>query len=774
MDWRTGQISNAHDQSIWLSADEAAASAEAFGPLKASSAGPIGHTVGFVFTAGDPFFFLDIDNCATPNGWDARALDLTARLPGAAVEISASGAGLHIIGRTIAPAAPHKKKAPANAFEFYTELRFVALTGTSAVGDAGTFHDAAVDNLIRQYLVPDAGDAYADWSTAVAAGRDPRWKGPEDDATLIERAIKSKSATQAFGGRASFADLWFADERALAIAYPDPSRVYDASKADSALAQHLAFWTGKDCARILRLMHLSKLKRAKWDEREDYYLPRTILATVARQIDVLQDKPVEPGPLSMAAGAVDGRMVTGETFLNGPEQVNLFRGCVYICDRNRVLVPGGHLYDSPRFRAMYGGYSFVMDAQNSKVSHNAWEAFTESQLVRFPRADAIRFRPDLPPAEIVTEGGLTTANVWWPVETEQRDGDVTPFTNHVAKMLPDPRDYAILMAWLAAVVQYPGVKFQWAPLIQGTEGNGKTMIGRAISHAVSDRYTHIPSIEDIADGMKFTGWVERKLFILIEEIYSRENREVAQTILPLITNTRMPIQPKGIDQYTGDNRANIMALTNHKTAVPKTKKDRRWAIFFTAQQSETDLARDGMDGNYFPNLWDWFEGRNGHPLGKAIVNRFLRTCKIPDELNPATKMQRAPDTSSTDAAILLNTGTVEQEIQEAVEQGLPGFVWPWISSIKLDELLKRIHADRRIPINKRRDLLNTLGYDWHPALALVNGRINIAVSPDGGKPRIFIHQSHMLAHQLKTAAEVAKFYSDAQTQAAVGSARFGA
>ena len=108
---------------------------------------------------------------------------------------------------------------------------------------------------------------------------------------------------------------------ALARAYPDPARGYDSSSADAALAQHLAFWTGKDCARIDSLMRRSALARDKW-EREDY-LPRTILGAVGRQFEVLTDKALEPvagAPESPAPSASTEpprpTMVTGASFVN--------------------------------------------------------------------------------------------------------------------------------------------------------------------------------------------------------------------------------------------------------------------------------------------------------------------------------------------------------------------------------------------------------------------------------------------------------------------------
>lgn len=116
----------------------------------------------------------------------------------------------------------------------------------------------------------------------------PEWNGPTDDSDLIRRALASRSAASTFGNKASFADLWERNVERLALAFPDPSRLYDESAADAALASHLLFWTGRDAKRVERLMWQSKLVREKW-HRSDY-LTRTIRAVIARGGDVLRDK----------------------------------------------------------------------------------------------------------------------------------------------------------------------------------------------------------------------------------------------------------------------------------------------------------------------------------------------------------------------------------------------------------------------------------------------------------------------------------------------------
>lgn len=758
IDHRTGHMpakghGGAHDPAIWTDPQTAIAAAARLGSQ---------YGVGFVFTEADPFWFLDIDNCLLPDGsgWSPVALQLLAAFPGAAVEVSASGKGLHVFGAGQVP--PHGCRNKAFGLEFYTEGRFVALTGTNAQGEAYLDFSYAmpwlVDNYFPQGAAGDDGRP-AEWSE----GPVPEWRGTDDDDELLRRAMNSQSAAAAFGAKASFRDLFEGNVEMLAKTYPpDNDRSpYNASNADRALAQHLAFWTGKDCARIERLMLRSALaSREKW-EREDY-LPRTIISAIAAQRDVLTDKAPEPlagmpGPAAVDAGTkgetAKATAVTGATFLTVAQQVELFRGCVYVYDAGRILVPGGQELKPDQFRVMYGGYSFPMDNANERTSRDPYEAFTQNQAYRSPRADSTCFKPERVPGEIVTEAGQSRVNTYWPVDVPRAVGDISPFSNHLAKLLPDERDRLILLSYMAACVQHKGVKFQWAPLIQGVEGNGKTLLTRCVAAAIGKRYVHWPKASKLC--AQFNGWMRRKLFYAVEDIYVPSNRiEVIEELKPMITGDDLEIEGKGVDQVTADICGNFMLNSNHKGALPKSRNDRRFCNLFTAQQQASDLARDGMDGNYMRNLYDWLKAG-----GYAIVSEFLHTWPIPDEFNPATSCQRAPATTSTEEAISESLGGIEQEILEAIAQGLPGFAGGWVSSMALDGLLGNLNASRRVTINKRRDLMASLGFVYHPALK--DGRVNTTVLPDGGKPRLYVRQGHPYQY-LTDAGAIARAYSDSQ------------
>jgi hypothetical protein len=735
---RTGAVIDAHDPSEWVDAATALAS-------------PAGDGVAFVFTGHDDLFFIDIDGAWDGKEWSQLATTLCSVFAGAAVELSQSGTGIHIIARGVAGA--HGTRNSALGLEFYTEKRFVALTGTSAQGDANSDHTQALQWLVTNYFPPGATGSVESFD--LSTGPDPEWRGPTDDADLIRRALQSRSAAAAFGARASFSDLWERNVERLRAAFPDPNRLYDESAADAALIAHLAFWTGRHGERIERLMRQSALKRDKW-EREDY-LPRTIANVLARGGDVLKDKPPEP-PSAPAAEpeAPRQRAVEGSTFMSPPEQQELFKGCVYVIDQHRVLTPGGRLLKPDQFRAAYGGYTFAMDDANQKTSRSAWEAFTESRVLRAPQADSTCFRPDLTPGCIVEQAGRKYANTWWPSNTPRKVGDASLFIKHMENLFPNERDRTIMWHYMAACVQHKGVKFQWCPVVQGPEGNGKTVLSWVVAEALGLHYTHWIDARGI--GSDFNAWMDGKLLICIEELRAQDHaEEIIEKLKTYITGgAGIQIQKKGVDQYTARVVANFIANTNHKTAIRKTPDNaRRFAVFFAPHQTKEELIAAGMDGEYFQRLYDWLK----HHDGFAIVSELLHTYPLQDEFNPATKLQRAPDTSSTDQVIRESMGSVEQHIAEAIAQGLPGFMNGWVSTVMLERLLEERGLAGKITLNRRREMLVAMGYVPHPGLT--DGRVNNPVQPDGRKPQLFVRRGSPLEF-MSGAAEIAKKYSQDQ------------
>jgi hypothetical protein len=284
------------------------------------------------------------------------------------------------------------------------------------------------------------------------------------------------------------------------------------------------------------------------------------------------------------------------------------------------------------------------------------------------------------------------------------------------------------------------------------QGNGKTLLSRCLIEAIGHKHCHSPKANEIVE--KYNDWTENKIFIAVEDIYvPHEKRETMEILKPMITSDQLEIRSMGRDKVTKFICCNFMLNSNHKDAIKLTKNDRRFAVFYCAQQSVEDLKRDDMDGDYFPNLYSWLK-REGY----AIVTEYLQNFPIPVELNPALEAHRAPRTSSTDEAVRESLGSLEQEIMAAILEDRTGFRGGWISSHYLDVLLRDLGGGMRVARNKRAEMLKDMGYDYHPGLNA--GQVNNVVHPDGCKPRLFVKADHLTIGLF--GADVAKAYTDSQ------------
>lgn len=293
-----GHVIDAHDPANWMTWEQACAAPETLG-------------VGFVFTPGCGYFFLDLDNAWTGSAWSAAAVTITERFAGCALEVSHSGKGLHIFGRWTPMLHKSKGWLAAQRVELYTEGRFCLLTGAHWLGNAETDASAAVAALIAEAgLTPGANPVSP--VTAQSGGDDApleRFRlsalGEADDDTLIRAMLAAAGGgAVAFGEKISLAQLWNADEAALRKHFPETSaRGFDWSSADASLMFHLAFWTGSHVSRMVRLFRRSPLYRPeKYEGRGAYRLALITGPAVSALNGRCYDRPRALGPAVAMTG----------------------------------------------------------------------------------------------------------------------------------------------------------------------------------------------------------------------------------------------------------------------------------------------------------------------------------------------------------------------------------------------------------------------------------------------------------------------------------------
>jgi len=205
--------------------------------------------IGFVFTGGDPYCGIDIDNCR-----DYETGKLTAfaqkiiEIMDSYTEISPSGKGIHIIFKGTLPGGGRKN--PRRGIEVYDSKRYFIMTGN--ILDGGNQiqeRQSELETVLAEHFKRPRAETNVGNQNQVTVIHN----GLSDE-EIIEKAMKAKNGDK-------FKLLWEGDWEGLG---------YDShSEADAALIAMLAFYTGPDPERIDFLFRQSGLYRKK-SERSDY------------------------------------------------------------------------------------------------------------------------------------------------------------------------------------------------------------------------------------------------------------------------------------------------------------------------------------------------------------------------------------------------------------------------------------------------------------------------------------------------------------------------
>jgi len=225
-----GRKASSTDPSTWGSFDDAVAVEKAY------------TGIGFTVTDSDPYLAIDIDNCIVNGELTDDAKRLVAKLD-SYTEVTPSGVGLRVWLRGRKPES--RSKNSSKNVEIYESRRYFTVTGRHLDGTPTTINDrqAELTTIYNELFPPKATDQQKPVHTPVAIPTDL------DDRGILDCMFGSKNG-------ASILALWNGDTSAYNG---------DASSADQALCNHLAFWCGRDASRMDRLFRQSDLMRPKWD-----------------------------------------------------------------------------------------------------------------------------------------------------------------------------------------------------------------------------------------------------------------------------------------------------------------------------------------------------------------------------------------------------------------------------------------------------------------------------------------------------------------------------
>lgn len=213
---------------------------------------------------------------------------------------------------------------------------------------------------------------------------------------------------------------------------------------------------------------------------------------------------------------------------------------------------------------------------------------------------------------------------------------------HVAHIMggEDERQAAFI-DWMAWVVQNPGRKMRYVPIIKGIQGDGKSVLGELLGHVMGGENVRVISTQAVSS--QFNGWAEGMCVGVLEEVrmVGHSRHDVINAVKPLITNDIIAVHKKGIEQYNAINTANYIAFTNHADAIPVGDSDRRWWVMSTPWSTRAEMeAVLGDAGVYFDRLHAAIRDNGGALRTWLMEHKISETFK-PNGAAPMTKEKAA-------------------------------------------------------------------------------------------------------------------------------------
>jgi hypothetical protein len=170
---------------------------------------------------------------------------------------------------------------------------------------------------------------------------------------------------------------------------------------------------------------------------------------------------------------------------------------------------------------------------------------------------------------------------------------------HLMILCGDERIADLLHNYIAALVQHPGKKIRWAPLIQSAQGVGKTLLGELVGAAIGKPNVSLVEQSAIASG-QWSDWAKDVQFIIFEEIKvpGKMRLEVMNRLKTIITNNEVQIVAKFKDSKVHRNVANVICFTNFKDAVYLEETDRRYMIVWSPIQTKEQVVELTESGHF--------------------------------------------------------------------------------------------------------------------------------------------------------------------------------
>lgn len=136
--------------------------------------------------------------------------------------------------------------------------------------------------------------------------------------------------------------------------------------------------------------------------------------------------------------------------------------------------------------------------------------------------------------------------------------------------------------WMAIQVQRPGVKVQWAPLVQGGQGIGKSYFATEVLAPILG-YSNVAIIGPEPLGERFNKYAVAKQLLVVDELTQKsiDQSQVEAKLKMLISEPSLGIRMMNQDWVYYPNRLNVMLISNQSSPIRIDPDDRRYFVHFS-------------------------------------------------------------------------------------------------------------------------------------------------------------------------------------------------
>ena len=186
------------------------------------------------------------------------------------------------------------------------------------------------------------------------------------------------------------------------------------------------------------------------------------------------------------------------------------------------------------------------------------------------------YRPDIDYV-ITMDEDKPSVNIYEGPHIKSVEGDITPFMEYMAYLVPDYEEREWLLRWFYTIVAFPHIRMLFGILlVSEAQGIGKTTFASDILAPLLGRHNcSWPSEKDIVDS-QFNEWLAEKRLVIASEIYSGHSWKCYHTLKAAITDEFARVNKKYQQPYTVRNWAHFIAMSNSTHALKMEDEDRRW------------------------------------------------------------------------------------------------------------------------------------------------------------------------------------------------------